>query len=335
MTTHTAVLQTLNQWRSLQRENGVTQNAFYSADSFSETNWAGIPLILTKRGHPTIQYKDDPSRALKSCDGIVIGTVRGASVDSTGTSKFLGDLEFSDPDAERLHTEGKLTLSTGFRANFLPTGEITGKVVPDHVIVFEPTDSFRPQDMGAMFLNATMAGDAMAENIEIKGILSQILETLRGVFSREELTSALNATTADIGSTKMETTIEALTTTIAERDKAVADITGKLTAMETQVKAFQEAEQKRAAETNDALWENVKKNALLPGQYHKPEDEAKLKEMFLTKKDDFYLNAVVNRTKPVETPKEGDEFVANSTPNEGAEIDALVKELKRNTGRMR
>lgn len=183
---HEVILQTLDQWRTIRKQDGSAAPAYFGESNFAgtEEEWNGVPVIFTNKRHPSVPFSKDPAKALKSCNGRIVGTFKEATLDKTGTTKFRGIVDYSDEDVEKLHGEGKLALSSGFYSKYDKSGKLVGKVIPDHIIVFQPTESFRPQDMGAMFLNATPRGD-------LRGLFEGFVSAFRDALGMEKIDNAM------------------------------------------------------------------------------------------------------------------------------------------------
>jgi hypothetical protein len=336
-TSHDVVLQTLNQWRDMQRPDGKKAPAYFGEENFTgtEPGWEGVPIIFTEVGHPKVPFAKDPVKALETCKGRIVGAFRNASIDKSGTAKFTGRVEYSDPDVDKLHKEGKLALSSGFYSSFDSVGRLTGKVLPDHIIIFKPTPSLRPQDMGAMFLNA-----AEESKPDIRAVLEGFIDTLKQLLgsSGSAQTPVMNASIAgaDGGETMTDdNTTTKLTAAIGERDTEIAALKEKQAIYEksledykSRIAGYEQVETERKKTEVDATWETIKKTALLPGQIHKPEDEAKLREQWEKDPNTFFLNAVGNRQRVPETGQEGSQFVGNASTDTEKEADAIVAELR-------
>ena len=365
--THDVIVHSLNRWRDYKRGN-TKRPVYFSVDNFSgtESEWEGLPVIFSNHGHPTVPFRVDPVKALESCQGEIVGAFHSAAVDTAGSPRFVGKVDFSTEDAEDKHQKGNLALSSGFymAGNHDQLGRLQGKAIPDHILVFEADGPIKQQDPAAMFLNGATDDSPPKVTVGMRDLFEKFKEFMKGYFTnasgamllkddsydgKEEqvavqvgyvpVMNASNDTDPRTGSgdrmTEIDATkqIEGLNATIAERDALLTARTQEVEAVKAKLTEFEKLQTDREAADLEAKWTELKTKVLLPGQVKKPEDEAKLKEMFLKDKDSFYLNAVINRPKPSATDREGAEFYGNAGSEEDAEVDALVNELRTRTGR--
>jgi len=104
---------------------------------------------------------------------------------------------------------------------------------------------------------------------------------------------------------------------LKQRDDTLAELTKRIA-------AFEQVEKDRKTKERETQWEQVKK-ILPPGKTHKPEDEAKLKAMFM---QDPYaiLVELAGMSRPAGTTAEGEEFESQDADDGQAVIDAVEKE---------
>ena len=142
---HDAILQTL------EREIG---GYYFSKEPFEQTvnEWNGAPLIFAQQ-HPNMKLLIlDPEKALKEIDGRIIGQISKAWIDIAGHPRLMGSMKYEDTEVSKLYKNGKLSSSTGFFCNHTDH-TLTGKVIPNHVLLFKEDENNRPKDHGAFILN--------------------------------------------------------------------------------------------------------------------------------------------------------------------------------------
>lgn len=315
---HDVILQSLDTWRDYTDQDGTKKKLFFGVENFEGTEpaWQGLPLIYSDKSHPQVAYTINPDGALNTSDGKIVGSFSDPAIVLNGSPRFTGVFSFSDPEVQKLHETGELQFSSGFLSNIGDDGKLTGKVTPDHILIFKKSkDGLQPQDGGAMFLNATRPE---MEDTEIKGLFSKILEALTAISPTKGEKPITNATGPDMTEelnskiSVLNARVETLTSTIQEKDAAIASLTDEVTAFKT--------EQTKAAELKqEADWQNIKTTMLAPGLIANPELEKEQRDLWMQDKDAFYCNAVSNRPAP--KGKEGN-LIANAGTNPDAEMDA-------------
>lgn len=149
---HKVILQRLNSW--LEYEDGT---AFLALDNFAgtEPDWNKV-LLIYGQTHPDMRaLVEDPEAELKRSGAVIAGRLTDAEVIPTGQPRLEAVTLFTNPEIEQLWKEGKLGVSTGFFAKQLPdgSGNLEGKIQPNHVLLFEMDDENQPRDKGSMFLH--------------------------------------------------------------------------------------------------------------------------------------------------------------------------------------
>jgi len=138
---HEVVLQGFSQWLPFPDTNRVPGGrVFYHADAFAPTAdaWNEVPILFVPPGlkpvHPDHDaLSRDPVGTAKAHGMRIAGRLNNTRV--TG-SQMIADAVLSDPQAAELAKDNRLGLSTGFDAQINNAGRISGRVVPNHVLVF-------------------------------------------------------------------------------------------------------------------------------------------------------------------------------------------------------
>ena len=192
---HTAILQALNRW--MQYEN---MKIYLGAEEFkkSEEDWSKVPVIFAQL-HPEDfnEVTTDLQSALLKLSTYegkpakTVGYIEGSHVEIPGQPRLESKVVFTDPEVETLYSQGKLSLSTGFRATIEADGKLTA-IVPNHLLVFFQDNQNQPRDKGAMFLNS-LKGDQMPDaqignagrviSEKNKNRFKSVLDALNGLFS--------------------------------------------------------------------------------------------------------------------------------------------------------
>jgi len=267
--THEAILQGLNQWLPCPHEFVVGRKTYLGVDNFdgTEEEWNAAPMIF-KPGppvHPSNEaLRQDAAAEIARIGGRIAGTVSDATIHTAGTPRLGARLTFSDPDVRALHAAGHLGQSTGYDAATYPTGYLDGKVVPSHILLFDMRYGVPPNDPKTMFLN--LGETDMADDTEVKGLLSQILDGIKGLKA---------APAAHANTPPPDESARLLEQANLAKKKADED----LAAANARLLEFENLEKKRAQDAADARWLEVK-NTIPAGLTAKPEDETKERQAF-------------------------------------------------------
>lgn len=317
---HDVILHTLDTWRSHTNQDGVSRKLFFGSGNFTGTEslWNGTPLIFGTR-HPKTLLTQDLKKALEESDGRVVGSFTGAETVQNGTARFTGSFQFTDSEVRALHNNGELQFSSGFIADVDGDGKLVGKVKPDHILIFKKSkDGLQPQDGGAMFLNAR---SQTMDSEELKGLLTRIMEAIKGLTPANGPAPVLNASNSNMTEelnkqvTLLNAQVETLTGQIAEKDATIE-------ALNTKVQAFEDEKKQAEAKAQEDAWQNIKTNILPPGLTATPELEKEQKDKWLADKDGFYCNAVAEiATRPQPKGKEGSTIT--NAAGADSELDAL------------
>ena len=229
---HDVVLQRLD---TLMKNNG--KQILYSTDAFRDVDkWISRPVIYADAEvgpvrHPT---NDEVNSGNLPPGMSVQGRITSAYL-GTGEPTLRGKIEIDDPALDAQTSAGEMSLSTGFSAtieNIEGQDQITGSVVPNHVLMFKrgACPNCYPNDNSARFENLK-TGTIMDD--ESKGLLKSIKEMLGNLKPAESVQEEIKT---------MDTT--ELKNAIAERD-----------ALKARVEAMENAaEQKK----KDGAWAEMK-----------------------------------------------------------------------------
>lgn len=314
---HDIILQSLDSWRPYLKPDGTYETVFYGSDVFqgTENQWQTVPVILGKR-HPDTPYSANPVKALEEADGIVVGNLADVNITKTGTPAMRSTLVLNDKVAESEIQSRKMALSSGFlsrKEDGKLTG-ISGKVIPDHVLLFRHDKDRRPQDQGSMFLNSTEEG-TMPEDESIKKVLSDFLAELKSLIVPAKAADPVMPVMPEPKGLVMNMT----ETKIAELEKTVFDQAELIKNMTAELDTFKQAEEQRKAAELENKWALVK-NSIAPGLTATAELETAAKAEWQADATAFLIKNAVG--KAPETTKEGPEFVKNASGNSQAESDA-------------
>ena len=158
ITTHDAVLFTLNRW--LLYGKGRIFNAVENFEG-TESAWDKVPLIYAQEHPDPDLIEEDLKKALESVQtgegktGQLCGSISNTEVVIPGQPRLESKITFSDPVVEKRYKAGELSLSIAYRCteSKQEKGHLTGKVKPNHILIFVQDDANQPRDPGAMLLN--------------------------------------------------------------------------------------------------------------------------------------------------------------------------------------
>lgn len=156
-------------------------------------DWNGIPLIFAPKHIDfscSLPAQEDTNLQayLAAVEGTIVGELSESRIEQAGRPKLMARFNFGEETASRLFEaglidestyqasidaipvcqqlvdEGKLSLSSAFCAPDDGNGSITGKVRPNHVLLFEETEKSQPKDKSAVILNQMEADMEKFEN---------------------------------------------------------------------------------------------------------------------------------------------------------------------------
>ena len=300
----------------------------YDIDNFSgtENGWDKTLAVYVPKGVP-IQHVDhaafarDPHGEARRLGYRIAGHHENSKVlTGSGEPRLISKSVFTDPEADQYAREGALSLSTGFDAHISPEGLISGKVAPNHVLYFHRNDKTvfgtpaTPNDLGARVNN--LSESEMADDPEVKGMLSYI---------KDAVTPKENP---------LQKTVDNLTADSAAKDAQITALKAENESLKTAKTALDNLMAEQANKAKDARWMQVK-NLLKPGLYHKPEDEAKLRESFETDPATFMIAHIGNLQTAKPTPAQGTAAVGNLGEDETKPFDVAAARGRMNplTGR--
>jgi hypothetical protein len=144
---HEAILQRLETWLPFPHPDLVPgQKLFYASDNFAgtELDWQkGKRLVFVPEGQKVqhvdhAAFADDPEGEARRLGFRLAGTVTDVKVvrDGPGEPRVTGNLVIDDAEAEELAKTGGLSISTGFDAAISPDGTMSGRIVPNHILLF-------------------------------------------------------------------------------------------------------------------------------------------------------------------------------------------------------
>lgn len=336
--THESILQSLNRWFDFSDVGG--KKLFYGLENFTgtEAEWNQVPLIFASR-HPTYEQMKriqagEVETVLSELDGTLGGTITKSSVVTAGQPRLEALISFTDPGKESDYRAGKLSLSTGFFCDPGDDGKLNGKVRPNHVLLFRQDEQNQPRDYGAMLLNSQDLKEEIMTNTNQAGSgvqnagrsiseknRTQFASLLKGMqdfynslvgnditIEREnEKPPAAGANQKNdeenmVDTNELKNQVESAATVKKDADAILNAKEAEIASLKAERDAMNAKLLEVEQEKKEAAWTNEKKR-LTPGSIHKPEDEAKLKDLFLNKPYE-YLNTAKFAGIP-ETPREG------------------------------
>ena len=233
---HDVVLQRLD---TLMKNNG--KQILYSTDAFRDVDkWISRPVIYADAEigpvrHPT---NDEVNGGNLPPGMSVQGRITSAYL-GTGEPTLRGKIEIDDPALDAQTSAGEMSLSTGFSAtieNIEGQDQITGSVVPNHVLMFRrgACPNCYPNDNSARFEN--LKTETIMDD-EAKGLFKKFTEAI------ENLRPSA-AVKEEIEDTKM-----------IDNTEAMKNITDENAALKAKLESMENAaEQKK----KDGAWAEMK-----------------------------------------------------------------------------
>lgn len=162
---HTAILQTLDR---------IIGDTLFPLKPFAESanSWDGVPVVYAKYHPGALDFIKNPAAELERTGGKIVGKVNKPRIEFPGKPRLMADLEITDGGINNAIDEGRISLSTGFLAASNET-QITGNVIPSHVLVFDETLRDLPRDLGSGFLNGPTDPNSDNQKTIIKRISEQ------------------------------------------------------------------------------------------------------------------------------------------------------------------
>lgn len=253
-----------------------------------------------------------------------------------------------------LVNESKLSHSTGFSCRSDKEGTLTNEIplTPNHVLTFEEDALNRPKDPASVILNKANIPEAIVPTEDTytnagrvisaknQGKLKAIVDAITAFFSElsPEDTSQ-NKEVAPEQVTPSEDTVRNLqkvdsmeelkkeldekTVTLTNKDDEIAVLTKQVEELTAELDGFKR-QQKEAA------WDGEKKK-LKAGLIHKPEDEAAMKELYLS--DPYTYMQKAEYITAVSTPESGDKYTNKGEDVPKDDAATIARELRKITGR--
>jgi hypothetical protein len=220
-------------------------------------------------------------------------------------------------ELQDLYQQGRLSLSTGFSAVFGDDGKPTGKVTPNHVLLFVTTDERQPRDKAAMLLNtgdrmdATNVGKPISDkNLskfrQILDMMTTFLSELSPVPKEQEevpeenVENTLSPQEDEIMITELKNQLEAATKDLANKDAEISALKAQNTDLANKIAEIEKARK-------DSDWQTLK-NTLPPGLVDTEEKEMNLRNLAETNPLGF-SNQLAQVKRKAPTPEEGHDQV--------------------------
>lgn len=314
----------------MERLEDIAIDRYLPMDVYKKSlnDWEGIPIIYAQE-HPDMTLLiNDPEKALEKINGKVIGKITKPRIVEEGQPRVEATYIWNDPEVEELYKKGTIATSTGSFCESeedpnLPKGvkRLTGKLIPNHLLVFKRDEQNLPKDKGTYILNKE--GIVLADQIENKGAtiskenaseLRNILDKLQALFKRmtttaeeEQKESAPEKIkkTLDKEEEKMKEEMEALRKELEEKNKTLTELQARVEDQAKSIEAFKKKEDELKQKEMERSWESIKAT-LPPGLTHKEESEKELKELYFNKPHEFIAKVSVIKPQK-ETSPEGEE----------------------------
>jgi len=331
--THQTILQGLNRW--MKYDNG--EQYYLDAEAFqgTETAWDQSPVIFAQAHPEDFDLVDnDLETALsqlkdyKGRPGSICGSLSGSDVIIPGQPRLSSKVTFDNPEIQALYEKGKLSLSTGFTCTPGNDGRLTGKVRPNHVLIFVVDDHNQPRDKAAMLLNlkkeedmdATHAGRVISD--KNKSRFKQALDALTSLFSEmvpEDVAQqetippvipAVNQEGDEMADTELKNQIDAAKATITAKDTEIANKDAEIKKLTNAQTEFQNKLVKIEQDRKDADWISVK-NTIPPGWIDTTEHETEIRAMAENEPLKFVAKLAAHRLNP-DTKENGQQNAQNT-----------------------
>lgn len=335
---HDAILQTLERWMpGYNQGKGDEGYVYFSKEPFEKAidDWNGTDLVFGAE-HPNMKlFASNPEEALKAVDARIIGKLSKAQIETAGHPRLMGTLKIEDEEASKLYDAGKLSLSTGFFVPINKEYRITGRTIPNHILLFEEDENAQPKDRGAFILNMTeIENEGKVLSAKNETEFKAIMDKLRGFFKnlttvnkkkevenqernnleekemdekeKTELTSKLEAANAEL----VNRTSEFETATKAHEDEVKG--------YKDRIAEFEQKEADKTKAERDTQFEQIVAK-LPPGMTHKEEDKTALRAKFDSNPTALMVELMAMERREG-TGEEGDEF--------GTDPDEIAKAAK-------
>lgn len=319
---HAMILQTLD------RKVGET---YLRAEDFKPTldSWAGVPLIYVPKGmgHPDLDAWDkDAAEALKAVKGRVLsGSVKDPTIAVAGHPRLIATGDIKDKEVEDLIKEGKISLSTAFRA-IIKENSTAGPVEPHHILIFEEDDKNMPKDEGSGVLNKEETNVANEGKEKLKEGLT-FLDKARALFSNAQVQDTQENN--DMADKELEAKLvlvnkelEDAKTAISSKEARVKELEGAIESKTAELKKATEALAVFEQKKKDEDWEAIK-NKLPKGFVHK-DKEAETRKLYEENPRSLMEKALDFKMK-APTGAEGESDGGNQAPRRVGKWNAITQ----------
>ncbi len=290
---------------------------YYATDNFSGTEpaWeSGDRVIFIPPGKKVehvdhAAFANDPHSEAARHGYRIVGRLNNTRIlnGEDGKPRINSQVILDDAEAAKFAADRKLGLSDAFDAAINPDGSMSGKVVPNHVILFlkcaKKSDGFCgiPNDRGAGINN--LSEETMADE-DTKGILTQI---------RDAVTPKENP---------LQKTVDNLTAESAAKDVKIDALTKENEALKTAKTSLDNLMAEQEKTRKDGQWVQIK-NLYKPAMFHKPEDEKAARDAFEKDPVSFQLANIGNLATVKGQPAKGTEAIGNL--DEDGKIDMVAE----------
>lgn len=317
----------------------------FSRGSFVNTeDWVNIPVIFAQLVDGSIKHPDfeQVNTDTLPIGNRVAGYVVTANIPEDGNPRLCATLAITDLEVQAVAESGRLAISTGFscmqESDENGNYRMTGRVVPNHVLVFvqgASLDSYG-RDNAAMFLNTKSGGEnSMTEEVkeELTGIRKMLTAVHDKLFCNTadvvEPVQSAPVTMPEVPEVAAESPVEAPIEETAPVNEVpsepVVDLQAENDALKAELEAMKAAEAQRV---KDAAWENVKSKCP-EGWLGKK--EAETRALFEENKDEFYSKLMEHQAQFKNTVAEG--IKSTDAPMDlNAQMTAYIAEVSAKTG---
>ena len=294
------------------------EGIYYATENFSgtESAWESTDRVIFIPPGKKVEHVDhtafanDPQSEAARHGYRIVGRLNNTRIlnDGDGKPRIKSQVILDDAEAAKFAADKKLSLSDAFDAVINPDGSMSGKVVPNHVILFlkcaKKSDGFCgiPNDGGAGINNLSESN--MADD-ETKGILLSI---------KDMVTPKDNP---------LQKTVDNLTAESTAKDAQIAALTKENEALKVEKTALDNLRAEQEKTRKDGQWIQIK-NLYKPAMFHKPEDEKTARESFEKDPVAFQLANVGNLQTAKPAPAQGASAVGNLGDPE-AKIDMIAE----------
>lgn len=291
---------------------------YYATDNFSGTEpaWeSGDRVIFIPPGKKVehvdhAAFANDPHSEAARHGYRIVGRLNNTRIltGEDGKPRINSQVILDDAEAAKFAADRKLSLSDAFDAAINSDGSMSGKVVPNHVILFlkcaKKSDGFCgiPNDRGAGINN--LSEETMADE-DTKGILTQI---------RDAVTPKENP---------LQKTVDNLTAESTAKDAQIAALTKENESLKAAKISLDNLMAEQEKTRKDGQWAQIK-NLYKPAMFHKPEDEKAARDAFEKDPVSFQLANIGNLATVKGQPAKGTEAIGN-LGDPDAKIDMVAE----------